>query len=83
MYGLFGINYLNMAWRITYINICINNYCRLIKQLNYRPLKLVLIKPPRSFAVFFITKSFQPVFHDWCSKGRGMCYPVCGMMHIK
>ena len=27
--------------------------------------------------------SFQPVFHDWCNKGCGMCYPVCGMMHIK
>ena len=27
--------------------------------------------------------SFQPVLHDWCSKGGGMCYPVCGMMHIK
>ena len=25
----------------------------------------------------------QPVLHDWCNKGRGMCYPVCGMMHIK
>ena len=23
--------------------------------------------------------SFQPVLHDWCNKGRGMCYPVCGM----
>ena len=23
--------------------------------------------------------SFQPVIH----KGRGVCYPVCGMMHIK
>ena len=21
--------------------------------------------------------------HDWFHKGRGMCYPVCGMMHIK
>ena len=20
--------------------------------------------------------------HDWCNKGRGICY-VCGMMHIK
>ena len=20
---------------------------------------------------------------DWCNKGRGMCYPVCGMVHIK
>ena len=27
--------------------------------------------------------SFQPVLHDWCNKGRGMCYPVCVMMHIK
>ena len=27
--------------------------------------------------------SFQPVIHDWCNKGRGMCYSVCGMMHIK
>ena len=26
---------------------------------------------------------FQPVLHDWCNKGRGMCYPVCGMGHIK
>ena len=23
--------------------------------------------------------SFQPVFHDWCNKGRDMCNPV----HIK
>ena len=27
--------------------------------------------------------SFQPVLHDWCKKGRSMCYPVCGMVHIK
>ena len=26
---------------------------------------------------------FQPVLHDWCNKGRAMCYPVCGMVHIK
>ena len=26
---------------------------------------------------------FQPVLHDWFNKGRGMYYPVCGMMHIK
>ena len=25
----------------------------------------------------------QPVLHDWCNKGCGMCYRVCGMMHIK
>ena len=27
--------------------------------------------------------SFQLLIHDWCNKGRGMCHPVCGMMHIK
>ena len=27
--------------------------------------------------------SFQPVLHDWCNKGHGMCYPVCGIMHLK
>ena len=27
--------------------------------------------------------SFQPVLHDWYNKGRGMCYPICGMVHIK
>ena len=27
--------------------------------------------------------SFPLVLHDWCNKGRGMCYPVCGMVHIK
>ena len=28
--------------------------------------------------------SFQPVLHDWCNKGRGMCcYPACGITHIK
>ena len=27
--------------------------------------------------------SFQPVHHDWGNKDRGMCYPVCGMVHIK
>ena len=27
--------------------------------------------------------SFQPVLHDWCNEGSGMCFPVCGMVHIK
>ena len=25
----------------------------------------------------------KPVLHGWCNKGHGMCYPVCGMVHIK
>ena len=27
--------------------------------------------------------SFQPVLHNWCNKGCGMYYPVCGVVHIK
>ena len=27
--------------------------------------------------------SCMPVLHDWCNKGRCMCYPVCGMVYIK
>ena len=27
--------------------------------------------------------SFHPVLHDRCNKVHGMCYPVCGMVHIK
>ena len=27
--------------------------------------------------------SFQPVPHDWCNKGGGMCYPVFGVVHIE
>ena len=27
--------------------------------------------------------SFLTVLHNWCNKGRGMCYPVCGMVHVK
>ena len=27
--------------------------------------------------------SSQPVLHDWCNKGCGMCYPFCWMVHIK
>ena len=36
-----------------------------------------LVRDPLSYF------SFQPVIHDWCNKGRGMCCPVCGMVHIK
>ena len=26
---------------------------------------------------------FQPVLHNWCNKGCGLCYPVYGIVHIK
>ena len=42
-----------------------------------------LLTPNYTFEGKSCNFSFQPVLHDWCNKGRGMCYPVCGMMHIK
>ena len=27
--------------------------------------------------------SLHPLLDNGCNKGHGMCYPVCGMMHIK
>ena len=27
--------------------------------------------------------SFPSVLHDWSNRGRGICYPVSGMKHIK
>ena len=30
-----------------------------------------------------LLSTFQPELYDWCNKGYGMCYPVCGMVHIK
>ena len=26
--------------------------------------------------------TYQPVLHDWCNKGCGMCCPVCRMVYI-
>ena len=23
------------------------------------------------------------MLHDWCNKGHGTCYPVCGVVHVK
>ena len=43
------------------------------------PTIYICIAPGNPLSYF----SFQPVLHDWCNKGRGMCYPVCGMVHIK
>ena len=36
----------------------------------------------RSFMAYPLSYlSLQPVLHDWCNKGRGMCNPVSGMVH--
>ena len=53
------------------------------KNSNHPPQKknniILSISRPNPLSYF----SFQPVLHDTCNKGRGMCYPVCGIVHIK
>ena len=44
--------------------------------------------PPHTSRLLFLIYPlsyflFQPVLHNWCNKGCGMYYPVCGKMHIK
>ena len=58
-----------------------------LKQLFFSNSTTVWIKRLTVFCCLFIFISvhfsFQPVLHDWCNKGRGMCYPVCRMVHVK
>ena len=39
----------------------------------------------RAFAHGAVGRRIDPSWsiHDWYNKGSAMCYPVCGMMHIK
>ena len=47
------------------------------------PLFLSVVISPSSSTSLSPIFSFQPVHHDRYNKGCGMCYPVCGMVHIK
>ena len=33
--------------------------------------------------IVILLSSFKPVLNDWCNKGRGKCYPVYGVVHMK
>ena len=48
-----------------------------------QPIALLANVLPQSCISLLPLISFQPVLDDWCNKGCGMYYPVCGMMHIK
>ena len=41
----------------------------------------IRIDPPPPMVHPLSNFPFQPVLHDWCNKGRVMCYPVCGVVH--
>ena len=53
-------------------------------QLCGRAFAHVVMGRHRSIMVYPLSYfSFQPVHHDWCNTGHGMCYPVCGKVHTK
>ena len=54
----------------------VKNKCQIYFIIPLVPFKTTIYNPLSYF-------SFQPVLHDWCNKGCGVCYPVCGMVHIK
>ena len=65
-----------------------HNKCDGKKSLQCRP----LAPPPPQMKVFPFGPSQKkkktqlchwPVLYNWCNRNRGMCYPICGMVHIK
>ena len=56
-----------------------------LSDAKYTDIGVPLFFVPRIYIFFFclVYFLFQPVLHDWCNKGCGMCYPVCGLVHIK
>ena len=57
--------------------------CPLSMTFHDFPLFLSVVISPSSSTSLSPIFSFQPVHHDRYNKGCGMCYPVCGMVHIK
>ena len=62
------------------------------KKVTYLHLAILFVLGPSQLETLFHHRSFlvdplsyisfRPVLHDWCNKGSGICYPVCGMMHM-
>ena len=74
-----------MARQITYLDSVLISFCLLV---NIKPSAQYgagrSSEVERSLMVRWVVGSIlHGVLHDWCNKGRGMCYPVCGMVHIK
>ena len=58
------------------LSLSFSRYLSLIISISLSFSRSLTFSPPPYFP-------FQPVFQNWCNKGRGICYPVCGMVHIK
>ena len=73
-----------VGYRISFL--CQDNFdiltCNLIKHfvnlffINMGRVKKCLLK--NTLKLQNATFSFQPMLHNWCNKGHGICYPICG-----
>ena len=75
---LFGFCWLFVHALLSGISL-LHHCARILDYVHIFPADIVLNTHMDPLSYF----SFQPVLHDWCNKGRDMCYPVCGMAHIK
>ena len=64
----------------TFLSFVYDGHCQgnTRKPSSYRDLYHSFTKVKNIF-----TPKLIKVLHDWCNKGRDMCNPVCGMVHIK
>ena len=69
-----------MLYPIDNQNAINNNKKKKRRKKRRRRIVLVIMLVKTVVVVEFIHTSFQPVLYDL---GCGMCYPVCGMVHIK
>ena len=53
-----------------------NNYLQSNRAFSLSSDQSIMVDPLSYF-------SLQPMLHNWCNKRYVMCYPVCGMVHIK
>ena len=58
-------------------------WCHMVLLYKFRFHLITGAEVERSLVVQWVVGSILHGVDDWCNKGRGMCYPVCGMVHIK
>ena len=89
MWGFLGVFFCGVAWRgWKWKSICVGVYVLCDTSQSVTEVRFNITVYSTYFNYSYMTsdmwhRTIQPVFHDWCNKGRGMCFPVCGMVHIK
>ena len=85
-YFILSINIISHRFAGYFYNESLKHFCNKSEIISCKYMTIIWCygSSDRSFMMDqLLCFSFQLVLHDWCNKGRGMCYHVCGMMHIK